>query len=325
MDQKRIDFRRIGIFLGFAYGIAWSCALVIYLTGGLVNSPQLGGTGISLALVLLATVYMGAPAMAHILTRLVTGEGWKNLNLQPKFRKGWGYWLAAYFGPGILTIIGGLFFFLVFPQYYDPALGKIQELFSTTAARTGQPIPAINPWIIVAAQTAQAMLIAPVINSLFTFGEEFGWRAYLQPKLMPLGGRKAMMIMGLIWGVWHWPVIAMGHNYGLDYIGFPWLGMLAMVWFTILLGTCLGWVTLRAGSVWPAVIGHAAINGIAGIAILFVKGQPNPLQGPMPVGIVGSMGFTLVVLALFLKPGALNQQDEKTEVLREIEKVVELK
>ena len=33
---------------------------------------------------------------------------------------------------------------------------------------------------------------------------------------MPLGARKTMLIMGVIWGVWHWPVIAMGYNYGVE-------------------------------------------------------------------------------------------------------------
>ncbi len=35
----KIEIRRIIIFLAFAFGIAWSAALVIYLTGGLVEQP----------------------------------------------------------------------------------------------------------------------------------------------------------------------------------------------------------------------------------------------------------------------------------------------
>jgi membrane protease YdiL (CAAX protease family) len=111
--------------------------------------------------------------------------------------------------------------------------------------------------------------------------------------------------MGLIWGVWHWPVILMGHNYGLDYPGAPFLGPLAMVWFTLVLGTFLGWVTLKARSVWPAVIGHAAVNGMANLGVIFVQGEPNPLLGPLPVGLIGGAGFTVVALLLFLVPGAL--------------------
>jgi membrane protease YdiL (CAAX protease family) len=137
---------------------------------------------------------------------------------------------------------------------------------------------------------------------LATFGEEFGWRAYLQPKLMPLGKRKAMLWMGLIWGVWHWPVILMGHNYGLDYPGAPYLGPLAMIWFTLILGILLGWLAFKADSVWPAVIGHGAINGIASLGLLFSQNEPNPLLGPAPVGVIGGIGFALVALLLWLIP-----------------------
>ncbi|MDZ4158928.1 MAG: CPBP family intramembrane glutamic endopeptidase, partial [Anaerolineaceae bacterium] len=194
-------------------------------------------------------------------------------------------------------------FYALLPQYFDPQLKTMQELFRLPA-----DFP-IDPWLLVALQTVQAVLIAPIINGIFTFGEEFGWRGYLQPRLMSLGGRKTMLIMGVIWGVWHAPVIAMGHNYGLDYPGAPWLGMLAMTWFTLVSGIFLGWVTIRGGSVWPAVIGHAAINGISGLGIVAVKGEPNPLLGPLPVGIVASIGWTVAAAWIMLHPRALNSPE----------------
>ena len=133
-------------------------------------------------------------------------------------------------------------------------------------------------------EISSALTIGALINSLFTFGEEFGWRAYLLPKLLPVGRRRATLLVGVVWGVWHWPIIAMGYNYGFEYPGSPWLGLLAMVWFTVLVGTFLAWVTIRGESVWPAVLGHAVINAIGRIGLLFVQGRPNPLLGPAPMG-----------------------------------------
>jgi membrane protease YdiL (CAAX protease family) len=158
----------------------------------------------------------------------------------------------------------------------------------------------INLWVLVAVQVLQGLVLAPLINGIATFGEELGWRAYLQPKLMAIGPRRAMVLMGLIWGVWHWPIILMGHNYGLDYPGAPLLGPLAMVWFTLIVGTFLGWLTHRAASVWPAVIGHAALNGMANLGTVFTRGHPNPLIGPLPTGLVGGIAFALVALVLLL-------------------------
>ncbi len=293
--EAKVDTRRIATFLAFAFGIAWVTGLVIYLTGGLTKSPQIV-PGIPLAVILLAIPYMWAPAVANILTRLLTHEGWKDVGLRPHFRHGWPYWLMGWVVPGLVTIIGGAVFFLLFPQYFDPTLGALRQ------SLTKSPLGSLSPWAFVAVETIAGILISPIVNSLATLGEEFGWRAYLLPKLMPLGWRKAMLLIGLIWGVWHWPVIFMGYEYGFKYPGYPVLGPLLFIWIAFCFGTFLAWITLRGGSVWPAVIGHAAINGIAGLSFVLVKGNPNTLLGPSPVGLIGVIGYAVLALVLFFSP-----------------------
>jgi membrane protease YdiL (CAAX protease family) len=305
MDRSVIDWKRIGIFIAFAFGIAWLAALGIYLTGGLAGSPY--------ALLLVAVGYMGAPALAHLLTRLVTREGWQNLYLQPRLRQGWPYWLLSWIAPALFTFAGMAIFFGLFPQFYDASLSTLQTMLENSARATGQAVPSVSPWIIIITQTITAVLIAPALNAIPILGEEFGWRAYLQPKLLPLGGRTTMVWMGLIWGLWHAPIIALGHNYGLEYPGAPWLGILAMTWFTFVFGTFLGWATLRAGSVWPAVIGHGALNGIAGIALFFIQGEPNLVLGPSVAGFISSLPIALVALAILLSRKALQASPAESQ------------
>ncbi len=296
---ETLDRKRIAIFLLFAFGIAWATGLVIYLTGGLLHSPRLGGNR-TLALVLISTAYAWAPALAHLLTRLITREGRRGLFLWPRIKRGWPFWLAAWFVPGIAVIAGSVLFFALYPGYYDPTLGTVRRLVA------GNPQAAkLDPWLVAGLQTAQAFLIAPIVNALATFGEEFGWRAYLLPKLMPLGGRRATLIVGIVWGAWHWPLIAMGYEYTFNYPFFPWLGFLVFVWFTILFATFESWVALRGGSVWPAVIAHGALNGIASLPILFVRTAPPRLLGPGINGLVGSIPLLLLVSVLFFSRGAL--------------------
>jgi membrane protease YdiL (CAAX protease family) len=309
MTTNTLDWKRISIYIAFAFGIAWLAALAIQLTGGLKESPY--------SLLILAVGYMGAPAAANILTRLVTREGWQDLYLRPKFKQGWVYWLICWIAPALFTFLGMAVFFAIFPQYFDPSLTTLQTMMEESAASSGQALPAMDPWVIIISQTVTALLIAPIINALPILGEEFGWRAYLQPKLMPLGGRQAMLWMGLVWGLWHAPIIAMGHNYGLNYPGAPWLGILAMIWVMFLLGTFLGWAVLRAGSVWPAVIGHGAFNGIAGIFVFLTRGEPNLILGPSLVGIIGSLGMAIVALVIFLSRDALMPRVEQ-EALSEL-------
>ena len=303
-----IDTKRISIFILFSFGIAWSAAYVLYLNGGLSDSPQIGSIpGLSLALILLTALYMPAPTIAHILTRLLTREGWQNLYLRPFFRNGWHYWLLCWFFPGLMTILGAALFFFLFPATFDPNLTTLRQLMSNAPIMAN--ISTSELWKYVIIQTIAAIIIAPLVNAIPIFGEEFGWRAYLQPKLMPLGSRKTMLIMGVIWGVWHAPIIAMGHNYGTKYPGAPWSGILMMIWFTFVFGTFIGWASWRARSVWAAVIGHGALNGIAGISLLFAHNSFNPLLGPSPVGLIGSAGFALLTLWILLNPSSFSLPD----------------
>lgn len=297
MENNFVDWKRVWIYIAFAFGIAWLVALALYLTGGLTPTP--------VTLIALGGGYMLAPALAHIFTRLVTREGWQGLYLRPNFKQGWRYWLICWIAPVLFTFLGMGLFFALFPQYYDPTFSAVTKLMEQSAAATGQTPPAIDPWVIILSQTLTAVFIAPIINAIPILGEEFGWRAYLQPKLMPLGGRKAMVVMGLVWGLWHAPIVAMGHNYGINYPGAPWAGILMTVWIMFILGTFLGWATLRGGSVWPAVIGHGAFNGIAGIYVFFTQGAPNTLLGPSAAGLIGSWMIAVTALIIFLKRDAL--------------------
>jgi membrane protease YdiL (CAAX protease family) len=203
--------------------------------------------------------------------------------------------VAAWLATPLLILLGAGIFFLLFPAYFDSGWTVISKTLAEASQTLGQAVP-ITPPAFLVIQIVGAVILSPILNGVFTLGEEFGWRAYLLPKLMPLGRGAALVLTGVIWGIWHWPVIAMGYNYGLDYPGAPWLGLIAMAWFTTIVGVYLGAMVLEAGSVWPSVIGHAAVNGIAAVSLLVTIGNPDPLLGPAPVGVIGSLPFTLAAL-----------------------------
>ncbi|MDD4775769.1 MAG: CPBP family intramembrane metalloprotease [Syntrophomonas sp.] len=152
----------------------------------------------------------------------------------------------------------------------------------------------------------QIIVIGPIINIIPTLGEELGWRAYLLPQLrLLLSDRAALVIAGVIHGLWHTPVILMGHNYGLSYSGYPWLGILAMVVFCVWLGIIEGYMTIKINSVIPAAMIHSTINAGAGLAIIMAKSGYNPLLGPSITGIVGGLPFMVWALILFMKTGRI--------------------
>lgn len=309
--NRPLDLKRIGSYLAFAFGISWTTALIIYLRGGIHDSPIIiPAIGYTEALLLIATTYMFAPAIAHVLTRLVTREGWRDTGLRPNFKRGRRYWLLAWLGTLVLILLGAAVFFTIFPRHFDTNLAQVVANIGTLEEQTGQPFP-LPPSAFLIVLIIQSMTVALLFNFIPILGEEFGWRGYLQPKLMPLGARKAILWTGLIWGVWHWPLITMGHAYGSEYVGAPWLGLLTFAWFTFVLGTFLGWLTLRSGSIWPAVIGHTVTNVIVlGIVPLILVGSPNPLFGPSPAGLLGGIGFSIVALRLLLGRGLYLEAEE---------------
>ena len=86
-----------------------------------------------------------------------------------------------------------------------------------------------------------------------------------------------------------------------------------MVWFTVALSAIYGWITIKAESVWPAVIAHGAGNGIAALGLLFVQGNPDLILGPTPAGFIGGIGITAAALIILLSPNMLKPKNEKTK------------
>jgi membrane protease YdiL (CAAX protease family) len=88
---------------------------------------------------------------------------------------------------------------------------------------------------------------------LEAFGEEFGWRGYLFPKLMPLGVPVAVLGSGLVWALWHVPSYFIYGNKNVT-------TFVLFVLYTTFGSTLLCWLRLRARSIWPAAIWHQAYN-----------------------------------------------------------------
>ena len=148
-------------------------------------------------------------------------------------------------------------------------------------------------------------IINGAIGSFAAFGEEGGWRGYMMPKLIELvGTKKAVFIGGIIWGVWHAPLTCVGHNFGLDYPGFPYLGILLMCVDCTSMGIMLTYITQKTNSIWPAAIMHAVNNANPSILAVYTNTEraaqvmPNPIMGfvilLIPTIVIGSICLVLL-------------------------------
>jgi membrane protease YdiL (CAAX protease family) len=201
--------------------------------------------------------------------------------------------------PAVAILVGGVIYYLLFPAQFDPSMSYVREAF-------GAEVPANTTiWSFLLSR-----LLVTVVATLPTLpimlGEELGWRGYLLPKLMPLGGRKAVLLIGVIHGAWHWPLFPMGYNYGFDRIGLPMVAAaLLYLVFVTCLSTFFAWITLRSGTVWPASLAHGTINNTADVMVNYMGTTPNSLVGPAPLGIIGMLGFVLLALPIFFSRRAL--------------------
>lgn len=292
MQTKKQDLKRILIYTLVTFGLTWAyCLLVVY---PLAKGKSLSGVP-ALATQLLVAAAMFFPAIGVLLTRLITKEGFRNAWLKPNLKGNIKYYLLVWFGPGILTLLGAGLYFLVFPHNLDLTFSYfVATLESTGAPMEELPIPI---GLLMLVQCVQALLLAPALNFVTCFGEEWGWRGYLLPKMSEqFSTIPTLLITGIIWGLWHAPLTIIGHNYGLGYWGFPFTGIAMMCVFCIVGGIFLSYVTLKTKSCIPAILGHGAINGIAAIGIYFTHDGGNPFVGPAPTGIIGLIPFLLTAV-----------------------------
>lgn len=96
----------------------------------------------------------------------------------------------------------------------------------------------------------------------------------MMPKMIKLWGvKKAVVIGGILWGIWHWPLTYVGHNFGTEYFGYPFTGFAAMCVMCVFMGIILTFVTYKSGSIWPATILHAVNNGSPSILQYFINNK----------------------------------------------------
>ena len=207
--------KRIVVFLVVTFILTWAYEFgVVYplATGAIESVP-------AMATQLAVGAAMFFPALGVLITRLVTREGFKNSVIKPKrFKKSAIWFVVAWFAPAALAVIGAGAYYLVFPHDFDPSMSAMIASQQQAAAAAGAGnIPADQLRTMLLVQLPVAVFLAPALNIVTTFGEEWGWRGYLVPKVSErLRIVPTLLVTGVIWGLWHAPITAIGHNYGND-------------------------------------------------------------------------------------------------------------
>ena len=250
----------------------------------------LGGKWIMPGSLIVATSYMFVPLLVTIIVqKIMYKEPMKEpMGISFKVNR---WFLVAWFLPVIIAF-ATLGVNLLFPGVeYSPEMAGIFERFESTLSQEQlqQMKDQVNAYSFhpIWIGLLQGLIAGITINAIAAFGEELGWRGFLQKELGYLGFWKSSVAIGLIWGVWHAPIILQGHNYPEH----PQAGVFMMVIFTLLLSPIFSYVRLKAKSVIAAAIIHGSLNATVGLPLMVLKGGND-----LTIGVTGLAGFLVLAL-----------------------------
>jgi uncharacterized protein len=264
-----VEKRRRQALLYVTLTLAISFAFEIWMIRSAGGLAALGGFA--------ALVLMWIPGLVSLFVRLIGAEGFGDVG----WRLGpWRSFAWAYFAPMALA---------AFTYGMTFALGGVSFDPRPSALSMESPVAR---WLVLAAINAT---LGIAIANFVSLGEELGWRGYLTTRLVEAKLPAPLVLGGVIWGVWHLPLIVWG-DYATS--GHPWLSAALFMICVTLAGVFFGWLRLDGGSVWPAMIAHSSHNVFyQGVFGAHFDGELEPyLAGEQ--GLFSILGYGALVLWL---------------------------
>lgn len=117
------------------------------------------------------------------------------------------------------------------------------------------------------------------------FGEEYGWRYYLQPVLQErFGMKKGVLLLGILWGLWHVPINLFYYSPSTSV-----QSILVQLAGCVGMGIFFGWVYLRTQNVWAVTMIHFLNNNL-GMALFNAS----------VVGVERQWADTIITIVIYL-------------------------
>ena len=248
------------------------------------------GADTPVGLRLFSTLYMFFPMATALVLQAIDKQKFNHTGLV-NFKIKWP-WLVAWLLPVVMVLLCILVNGLmpgVTLQYNAEQLINQYHIPEEQQELVREQMSALPAWFMAMIILFSGLMAGITINALFAFGEEYGWRNYLVHALRERKFWSAAVFIGVVWGLWHFPLILMGHNYPNQ----PYWGVLLMVVFCVLAGIIELYFVLKTKSMIVAAIMHGTINAVAGMTIYFTLGGNDFLNG-----MTGLSGFIVMAVAI---------------------------
>ena len=257
-------------YAALTFCLAW-CAWYLVKRSGLTPKDS---TRFQLAILPGAFV----PAAAAALVRwAVTQQGFQAQEFIPQVLTAWPYYIAGLLAPALVALSSyGLTRVFGLDRHSDGA----RSISSRLSFLITLPLVAI-------------------LTTPFQFGEEFGWRAFFQVELFPSWPLVAAVVAGLVWALWHLPLIRMGYGYPTE----RFKGFGAFTLHLVLLSIFLGWIYARTGDIWAVSLAHMANNAIGASAIEALLPGRNKRHIIGYEGLISAVPLGIICLTIVLTGG----------------------
>jgi len=257
-------------------GLAIYCVLVAigsaFFEWRVLRTGEEVGTSVQLVFALMWT-----PGIASIISRLALREGFADVSFR------WGG-RAGTTACGLALIFPLIVGFVAYGIAWATGLAQFQ---STRIAARFPALPVPVGFLISLAFSAT---VGALVGCLSAAGEEIGWRGYMLTRLIDARVPKPVLVSGIIWGAWHTPLILSG-QYAAG--AHPNVSALLFMVNIVAFAYFAAHLRLSSGSVWPAVVLHAAWN-----AIIQGPFDRNTVGTPMAVGESGYLTTVIAIVAV---------------------------
>src|SRR5262245_48876303 len=272
-----VNGKKVALFLGLTYALTYLLAIIYSLAGGSVKPP---------GILIVGVIYMFMPTLCAVVVQKIIYRAPLKQPLRINFRLN-RWFFVAWLLP-VLMAFATFGVALLFPGVtFSPDKQDNFRYLLLRPEQFGIDIETNRFAWAVLLTLLQGLLVGITVHVLAGFGEELGWRGFLQRELGGLGFWKASAIIGLVWGFWHAPLIVQGFNYP----NHPWAGVFLMTVETLLAAPLFGYVCLKADSVVAAAIFHGSYNAMS-VSAMGLEGGNDLL-----VGDCGLAGILVLLVA----------------------------
>ena len=276
-----------------------------YLAVVAATSSSAPPVALALRLAYIAVLYMPVPLYTLLLSRFMLGIpipfrallSLKHITVK-KYALVAGLFLAwAVLMIGSVAVLGWLWpdTFGHLATTNGHLVHNLEKLIGTSVDTSSMNMPP-TPLAMLPLGIFGALMAGLTINAIFAMAEEIMWRGYLAQAFAGRPFCKKYATIGVLWGLWHIPLIALGYNYGTAN-ALP--GSVLFIGFCVVMSLVLGFVVERTRSVWLAAVLHGTFNGFSQVMLLLVVGGSS-LLASSAVGVVSLVAWLVVFAGYYI-------------------------